>query len=406
MTLVITKDEAVALWKGIGYSSVEEWSKRQMVRKMEELAEEDGPLEDAEIDEDVVEDEDEQDRLSKLLRDVKASGGDFVLVRDEEAKKAKQAELQDDDDEDEDEDTESEDEDEDDDSGDDDFDDIVDDKDDDEDEDDEPEDDDFDDKDDEPEEDEDDEPEDDEDETDQSEEEDDDWDDDEKEVVEDDEDESITAEKDDPLAEFGGDVHKLAKAADKQNIAACDELQRRAEACGIDHTKYGSYKKLAIAIDGGEEPEPEEVKKPRRGRPPKKDKKDSSKQEKEKQDENKRKEEEKKEREKQRKQIEREERAVERKRKEARLKKKQGPPIEGEPEGINSIRNRFFAAGTVLARRGLEEGISIDMIKAVDDEFKSYGVGRSNARATQSQLVMAWHVINGYLNGNPKKEKS
>ncbi len=73
-----------------------------------------------------------------------------------------------------------------------------------------------------------------------------------------------------------------------------------------------------------------------------------------------------------------------------------GPPIEGgNPVGIRSIRNRLFCAGVILRDRGLTSGLSDDLIEEVDKLC-----GKSNNVASKTQLGLAWHVVNGYLNGN------
>ncbi len=81
-------------------------------------------------------------------------------------------------------------------------------------------------------------------------------------------------------------------------------------------------------------------------------------------------------------------------RKTSTMKRKEGPSIDGKPEHIKSICNRLFYAGQLLKQRGLEEGLSDDLIAEVDRLC-----GKPNQAASRTQLGYAWHVVNGYLNG-------
>jgi len=81
--LTITKSDAVAICIGIGYKSAGKWNRARMERKFKTLASEDD-YKDLEIDEDIVEDKDERDRLNKLLKSLRESKGQFELVKSKE----------------------------------------------------------------------------------------------------------------------------------------------------------------------------------------------------------------------------------------------------------------------------------------------------------------------------------
>jgi len=73
-----------------------------------------------------------------------------------------------------------------------------------------------------------------------------------------------------------------------------------------------------------------------------------------------------------------------------------GPKIDGKPEGIRSLRNRLFVAGAILRESGLSHGLTEELIREVDETL---GKEKSNLVASKNQLGLAWHVVNGYLNG-------
>jgi len=70
-----------------------------------------------------------------------------------------------------------------------------------------------------------------------------------------------------------------------------------------------------------------------------------------------------------------------------------GPDV-GSPEGIVSRKNRLFWAGVLLRKRGLEHGITDELVEELDELC-----GIPNKSASANQLGLAWHVINGYVNG-------
>jgi len=85
MAVKISKDDAVAVCTALGWATSAKWDKKRMLRKLKEvveLAEENEEL----IGEDVVEDDDERERLNKLVkRMVKAKGDvDVTLTTVEE----------------------------------------------------------------------------------------------------------------------------------------------------------------------------------------------------------------------------------------------------------------------------------------------------------------------------------
>ncbi len=72
-----------------------------------------------------------------------------------------------------------------------------------------------------------------------------------------------------------------------------------------------------------------------------------------------------------------------------------GPKVgKNEPKGIRSIRNRLFYAGAILKQHGIQDGLTDELITKVDKL-----IGKENLIASKAQLGLAWHVINGYLNG-------
>jgi len=79
----------------------------------------------------------------------------------------------------------------------------------------------------------------------------------------------------------------------------------------------------------------------------------------------------------------------------SKKKGKSGPSLgDGKLEGISSIRNRLFCAGVTVKRNGLEAGVTDQLVNEVD---KLTGI--PNLKASHSQLVLAWHAINGYVHG-------
>ena len=75
-----------------------------------------------------------------------------------------------------------------------------------------------------------------------------------------------------------------------------------------------------------------------------------------------------------------------------------GPDV-GKPVGITSLKNRLFLAGMILKKSGVEPGLTDDLITELNDEFMALEGKESNIKASATQLGMAWHVVNGYLNG-------
>jgi len=74
-------------------------------------------------------------------------------------------------------------------------------------------------------------------------------------------------------------------------------------------------------------------------------------------------------------------------------KSESGPDL-GPTPGVRSMRNRRFVAGIVIREKGLEAGITDEMIKLVDEQY-----GSPNPNVSKKTLVDGWHVINGYVNG-------
>ncbi len=65
------------------------------------------------------------------------------------------------------------------------------------------------------------------------------------------------------------------------------------------------------------------------------------------------------------------------------------------PGGIHSVQNRLYKAAVVIKKHGLEAGCSEEMVKELDGMMK----GKSNMVASKSQITLAWHAVNGFLNG-------
>lgn len=78
------------------------------------------------------------------------------------------------------------------------------------------------------------------------------------------------------------------------------------------------------------------------------------------------------------------------------------PTLHEKAQGRRLIREshgRPYQAGRVLAEVGLDKGITTEMVQKVD----AY-LGSPNAKESQSWLKSAWHIINGYLNGEANAE--
>jgi len=74
-----------------------------------------------------------------------------------------------------------------------------------------------------------------------------------------------------------------------------------------------------------------------------------------------------------------------------------GPDIGATPKDIRSLLNRLFYAGVVLKKRGLKPGLTDELIKEVTSMMPETAAGTD--KASRIQLGMAWHVVNGFLNG-------
>jgi hypothetical protein len=74
--------------------------------------------------------------------------------------------------------------------------------------------------------------------------------------------------------------------------------------------------------------------------------------------------------------------------------KRIGPEVEGDLKGIKSLKNRLFFAGVLIKRHGLGPGLTDEILEEVNSLCRN-----SNKKATKSQTRMAWHAINGFLNG-------
>ncbi len=88
--------------------------------------------------------------------------------------------------------------------------------------------------------------------------------------------------------------------------------------------------------------------------------------------------------------------------KKAEVKKKSGKtrsrgvpgPDVGNPENVNSLRNRLYFAGVVVKEVGIEKGITKEVIQRINEL-----AGKENDKASLSQAIFAWHGINGYIHG-------
>jgi len=83
--LKVLRDDAVALCEGLGFKTCRKWTKNRMTRKLGELA----FIEEIEVDEDVVEDEDERERLNDILDDIKDAEGEVDVVIGEDLRSPK-----------------------------------------------------------------------------------------------------------------------------------------------------------------------------------------------------------------------------------------------------------------------------------------------------------------------------
>ena len=73
---------------------------------------------------------------------------------------------------------------------------------------------------------------------------------------------------------------------------------------------------------------------------------------------------------------------------------------DGFPGGIHSIKNRLYLAATVVKKHGLAAGTPESLLKELDELFMEvYPEEKSNLAACKNQLTLAWHCVNGYLNG-------
>ena len=78
-----------------------------------------------------------------------------------------------------------------------------------------------------------------------------------------------------------------------------------------------------------------------------------------------------------------------------------GPKIgDGNHVGIRSYHNRFFSCGLALKQCGLEDGLTDEIIQVADSACKT-----PNINATAGQLCIAWHVVNGFLNGKIEEKE-
>lgn len=76
---VLTRGDAIGVCAGLGFKNVAKWNKDRMVKKLEALTT-DEAYEDLEIDEDIVEDEEERDRLNNVLEQLREAEGKFEVV--------------------------------------------------------------------------------------------------------------------------------------------------------------------------------------------------------------------------------------------------------------------------------------------------------------------------------------
>lgn len=65
-----------------------------------------------------------------------------------------------------------------------------------------------------------------------------------------------------------------------------------------------------------------------------------------------------------------------------------------KPAGVRPNQGRLYWAGRLLARDGLEPGITAEQVAEIDELL-----GTSHPIQTRYDLSAAWHVIHGYLEG-------
>jgi len=74
--LTVLRDDAVALCQGLGFPNARKWKKDRMTRKLKELVR----TSDLEVDEEIVEDEEEQQKLNGLLEKIQTGNGEIDVV--------------------------------------------------------------------------------------------------------------------------------------------------------------------------------------------------------------------------------------------------------------------------------------------------------------------------------------
>jgi len=75
----------------------------------------------------------------------------------------------------------------------------------------------------------------------------------------------------------------------------------------------------------------------------------------------------------------------------------QSQPMTNQPEGrtwigVRESRTRPYLAGVIIARHGLEAGVTDEMVAELDEEY-----GLPNPRESRFCLKNAWHATRGYI---------
>lgn len=75
-------------------------------------------------------------------------------------------------------------------------------------------------------------------------------------------------------------------------------------------------------------------------------------------------------------------------------------PAKPTIPGVRSMATRPYLAGKVIAKHGLEAGLTDEMTKELDELF-----GRANPTESEGRLAGGWHSIRGYLDAMAEAKK-
>ena len=69
-------------------------------------------------------------------------------------------------------------------------------------------------------------------------------------------------------------------------------------------------------------------------------------------------------------------------------------PKKTSPPGVRAGRTRSFLAGTIIAKYGVEAGVTPEMVAELDELH-----GKPNPNDSKWYLAQAWHSLRGYTGG-------